>query len=162
MVQWLVIGIGNEFRGDDAVGCLVARKLKEIAPAGVRVIEHQGDGTALLRFFQEADRIILIDAVVSAREAGFFHRLDLITDSIPVNFIHNSSHLFGVIEAVALGRELHQLPSCLLLYGIEGKNFRTGILPSPEVVQAGNDVIKSIITEVTGHPMTGTKPERLS
>jgi hydrogenase maturation protease len=35
----LIIGLGNEYRRDDAVGLIVARRLKEAAPEHVRVLE---------------------------------------------------------------------------------------------------------------------------
>ncbi len=149
MSQWLVIGIGNEFRGDDLAGCLVARTLNDMGCGDTRVIEHQGDGTALLPYFREADKIIIIDAVRSGKPPGFIHRLDLLTDSIPVNFIHDSSHLFGVVEAVALARELHHLPSRLILYGIEGKLFEVGGSLSPEVQGSVIRVARRIIDEIT-------------
>jgi Ni,Fe-hydrogenase maturation factor len=44
----LVIGIGNPDRGDDAAGLAVARNVRAAAPAGVAVIELDGDQLALL------------------------------------------------------------------------------------------------------------------
>lgn len=44
----VIIGIGNADRGDDAVGLVVARKVRDAAPAGVTVTELDGDQLALL------------------------------------------------------------------------------------------------------------------
>ena len=35
----LIVGIGNSFRGDDALGLLVAREIARRHPSGVRVEE---------------------------------------------------------------------------------------------------------------------------
>jgi hydrogenase maturation protease len=157
MAQWLVIGIGNEFRGDDAIGCIVARKLRGVVPDQVRVIEHQGDGTALLRYFQEEKQIILIDAVRSGRSPGFIHRLDLLNDSVPANFIFHSSHQFGAIEAVALSRELHQLPSRLILYGIEATAVGMGEPLSSDVEKTSETILGRILNEIAGIPDAHTR-----
>jgi hydrogenase nickel incorporation protein HypA/HybF len=42
--QALVIGLGNDYRGDDAIGRLVARRLKAMAGDDVRVLEENGEG----------------------------------------------------------------------------------------------------------------------
>jgi Ni,Fe-hydrogenase maturation factor len=38
----LVIGVGNAFRGDDAVGLIVARRLRRSGAKGLTVIEESG------------------------------------------------------------------------------------------------------------------------
>jgi len=44
----LIIGIGNEYRSDDAVGLIVARRLKERLADSAIVLEQSGDGAALM------------------------------------------------------------------------------------------------------------------
>ncbi len=85
------------------------------------------------------------------RISSNLHRLDLLIDPIPTNFIHNSSHLFGIVEAIALARELHQLPSRLLLYGIEAKIFAAGAPLSSEVEGSVTHVVNGIVDEVTNN-----------
>ncbi len=149
MMSWMVIGVGNEFRGDDAAGCVVARELAARGLGGVRVMEHQSDGTALLRYFQDAENLLLVDAVTSGKSPGTVHRLDLRAQNIPANFIHNSSHLFGIPEAVAIARELGQLPSRLIFYGIEGARFETGAELSPGMNEALPKVMAMIEKEIS-------------
>ncbi len=147
MTGWLVVGVGNDFRGDDAAGCFVARELDAHGGGSYRAVEHQSDGTALLRLFGESENIILVDAVTSGKPVGTIHRLDLLKDTIPANFIHNSSHLFGVPEAVALARELQQLPSRLIFYGIEASSFGTGSEITPSVRAAAGTIVQLILEE---------------
>lgn len=40
----LIIGIGNEFRSDDAAGLIAARKIRQLNLNGADVIENNGDG----------------------------------------------------------------------------------------------------------------------
>ncbi|MCP4684238.1 MAG: hydrogenase maturation protease, partial [bacterium] len=60
-----VIGVGNEFRGDDAVGLIVASRLREQLPKSIEIIEHTGDGATLMDAWEGADRVYIIDAVKS-------------------------------------------------------------------------------------------------
>lgn len=144
----LVIGLGNEFRGDDAAGRLAARKIDSAAINGVRVIEESGEGAALMDAWRGADSVILIDAVHSGAPPGTIHRLDAGAEPIPANFFHYSTHAFSVAEAVELARALQQLPSRLIAYGIEGKNFSSGEQLSSEVAAAVEEVAQRVKGEL--------------
>jgi hydrogenase maturation protease len=144
----LVIGIGNEYRRDDAVGLVVARRLRQRNLAGVTVIEQSGEGTALMEAWKDAASVILVDAVCSGAPPGTVHRLDARAHGIPANFFHCSTHAFGVAEAVELARALGQLPEQLILYGIEGKDFAAGLGLSAEVERAAQRLSQQIVTEV--------------
>ena len=60
VVETLVIGVGNAFRGDDGVGLIVAQKLRALTLPGVTVLEQSGEGTALLEAWGDAGRVIVI------------------------------------------------------------------------------------------------------
>lgn len=144
----LIIGIGNEYRRDDAAGLLVARRLKEHVNDDVTVLELSGEGAALMEAWQEADAVILIDAVQSGAAAGVIHRLDAQVQQIPHRFFHYSTHAFSIAEAIELARALHQIPPHLLLYGIEGKNFAAGTEISMEILSAAEEVTQRILAEL--------------
>jgi hydrogenase maturation protease len=144
----VIIGIGNEYRCDDAAGLIVAHRLKEINPAGVNVIEASGEGAALMEAWKEADAVILIDAVQSGAEAGTIHRLDAHAQRVPAAFFRCSTHAFSVAEAIELARALNQLPPRLILYGIEGKNFAAGTELSAEIQRAAEEVVRWILAEL--------------
>ncbi|MBC8288254.1 MAG: hydrogenase maturation protease [Nitrospinae bacterium] len=132
----LIIGIGNLYRCDDAVGILIARKLKDIESDRIKVLEQSGEGTSLMEAWKGYDHVWIIDAVSSGALLGSIHRLDASKESIPSKYFSCSSHNFGVAEAIELARTLGQLPEQLQLYGVEGKNFQPGEILSPEVEQA--------------------------
>ncbi|MFN3532902.1 MAG: hydrogenase maturation protease [Candidatus Brocadia sp.] len=146
----LIIGIGNAYRGDDAVGLHVAQYLKKQARDHVHVIEESGDGTALMYCWKNADTVILIDAVYSGARPGTIHRFDAHTQPIPTNFFHYSTHAFGVAEAIELARALNLLPSRLTVYGIEGKCFEAGIGLSREVEKAAEEVLILVQHDIRG------------
>ena len=131
----ILIGVGNEFRTDDALGILVAREIRRRNFPGVTVVERSGEGTALMETWEGADLVIIVDAICSGNSPGDVHRLDAAHDPIPKGFFHYSSHAFGVAEAVAMARELNVLPQRAIIYGIEGKEFSEGVGLSDQVVK---------------------------
>lgn len=144
----LVIGLGNAFRGDDGVGRVVARRLREVALPGVTVREESGEGAALMEAWMDAGAVILVDAVQSGAAPGTIHRLDATRTPVPSRFFHYSTHAFSVAEAVELARALNQLPPRLILYGIEGGDFTAGEQLSPEVAAAVDELLPRIRQEI--------------
>jgi hydrogenase maturation protease len=145
----VVIGIGNEYRCDDGVGVMVARRLQARNLPGVRIIE--ANGAALLEAWQQAETVILLDAVQSGAAAGTIHRLEAQAQPLPVQFFRASTHAFGVAEAIKLARALQQLPPRLLLFGIEGKCFAAGTELSAEVAAAVPTVVQRVLEEIARH-----------
>lgn len=144
----LVIGVGNEFRGDDAVGICVARRLAALQLPDIRVIEQTGEGADLIEAWQEADNIYLIDAVSSQGLIGSIYRFEAHEQPLPAQHFGVSSHAFGVAEAIEIARSLGQLPPKLIVYGIECSNFETGSSISPAVEQAAENVIRQLLQEI--------------
>jgi len=144
----LIIGIGNEYRWDDAVGLIVARRLKDRIVDSAIVLEQSGEGAALMETWRGADTVIIIDAVMSGAAPGTIHRFDAGAQPIPKSGFRRSTHAFSVAEAIELARALGSLPQRLIVYGIEGKNFAAGVGSSPEVEKAADEVIGQLLTEV--------------
>lgn len=145
-----VIGVGNDFRGDDAAGLIVARAVRERAPRGVVVHELGRDATALLELWAGSMQAVVVDAMRSGRQAGTVVRFDgLDEDQWPpgARGALTSSHAFGVLEAVELGRRLSLLPASLAIYGIEGTSFDVGAPLSPPVADAVRGVVDRILAE---------------
>src|SRR5574341_916324 len=143
----LIIGIGNEYRGDDAVGLIVARHLKEHLANSAMAIEQSGDGVALIEAWRNAQMVIVIDATMSGAAPGPIHRFDANTQPIPAASFRCSTHAFGLAEAIELARALSELPPRLVVYGIEGKNFAASVGLSAEVERAADEVVRQALAE---------------
>ncbi|HSJ50891.1 MAG TPA: hydrogenase maturation protease [Actinomycetota bacterium] len=63
----LVLGLGNELAGDDAVGLLVARALRNELAGRAEVVESSASGLALIEVFAGVDRAVVIDAIKTGR-----------------------------------------------------------------------------------------------
>jgi hydrogenase maturation protease len=143
----LVIGIGNTFRSDDGVGIWVVRRLRGQLPSGVCILEATGEGAALLEAWKGAAAVVLVDAMRSGAAPGTIHRFDAGVEPIRSVFFRGSSHAFGVGEAIELARALTQLPSRLIVYGIEGGNFSAGVELSAAVVRSATEVADELLRE---------------
>jgi hydrogenase maturation protease len=144
----IVIGIGNEFRGDDAAGLLVVRRLKKKQPAGVELREQSGEAIALMETMDGADAVILVDAVQSGAEAGQIHRYDASEQAMQAQFLRCSTHNFSVHDAIEMARTLGKLPPRLMVYGIEGLHFEPGAELSPAVQTALVETVQRINEEL--------------
>jgi hydrogenase maturation protease len=146
--NYLIIGVGNFYRHDDAVGLLVARRLKELNDERLTVLEQRGDGVSLMESWKDWNYAILVDAVSSGQPSGTIHYIEANEKPIPSKFFSCSTHNMGVAEAVELSRSFGQLPKYLGIYGIEGKDFSPGEGLSQEVEESIGQAIKQICEKI--------------
>jgi hydrogenase maturation protease len=146
----LVVGIGNWLRGDDAAGLHVARRLIERPfAAGVIVRAHEGEAIALIDLWHEADTVVIADAVRSGATSGTLHRIQAGSQPLPARLRTSSStHAFGLGETIELARELDRLPHRVVLHGVEGARYETGLALSRDVEAAIGPLTDAIRAEV--------------
>ncbi len=64
----LILGLGNELAGDDAVGVLAARALRgELANSEAEIVESAASGMALIEIFTGYERALVIDSIRGGR-----------------------------------------------------------------------------------------------
>ncbi len=143
----LIIGLGNRYRRDDGVGLIIAARLAWRASDKFTVIEHSGEGAALMETWKDADTVIIIDAVRSGAAAGTLHRFEASAQQLPTNFFNYSTHAFSLAEAIEMARILKQLPEQVIVYGIEGEDFTWGTGLSPAVERAAQKVEEKVFAE---------------
>lgn len=144
----LLIGIGNEFRGDDSIGLNVIRALRERELSDTLLLESSGDGAELIEMLGSVRTAILIDAVSSGGKPGTIYRFDALTQPIPAQLSFQSTHFFGIAEAIELARVLDLLPPSLIVYAIEGENFSMGVGLSSRAREAVQKVVEQVSFEV--------------
>jgi hydrogenase maturation protease len=147
-----VIGLGNAWRGDDAAGLALARRLRGRLPAGVEVLEHEGEPLGLVEGWSGVPAAIVLDAVSSGAPPGTIHRLDARRERLPAELFRGSTHAFGLAEAIELARVLERLPERLLVYGVEAASFAAGSGLSPEVERAVGELVEELVAELSALP----------
>ena len=142
-----IIGLGNELRGDDAVGLLAARRLRRAVGNRAEVIEAEMAGVDLIELMKGARIVILIDAAKSGQNPGIIHRLDASDSPIGVRTFLRSSHALGISDALELARTIGVLPPRVIVYGIEAGNTEAGQALSSPVAKALDEIVGRIIRE---------------
>jgi hydrogenase maturation protease len=143
-VKVLVVGIGNDLRGDDDAGLAVARMMKREQPAGVTILELNNDVPSLIEHFPGFDVAMIIDATQSGSPPGTIHRYDASAIPLPELSSTRSTHGMTVGSILELARIQQQLPKKVLVYGIEGIQFNHGSSLTPEVERAVRIVAQMI------------------
>jgi hydrogenase maturation protease len=144
----VIIGVGNRDRGDDGAGRRAAAALRAIAPPDVLVVESDGDPETMMAAWEGADRVVVIDAMVSGAPPGTIRRFDTTTRPLPACVRIPSTHSRGAVEAIELARSLGRLPGRTLVYGIEGVSFGAGTPMSRAVADAATLAASMVLAEV--------------
>jgi hydrogenase maturation protease len=143
----LVVGFGNTLMGDDGVGPMVIRHLKQRKlPANLRVVECASDSLILPSFWRGEAQIWMIDALVRRQEPGTIHSLghDEVM-SIPQR--HATVHHLSLPEGLRWIRltypEMRNVT--YRLWGIEPDGLDLGERLSPNVEESVGRVSDMII-----------------
>jgi hydrogenase maturation protease len=144
-----VLGIGNAWQGDDAAGLVTARRMRELAPAGVDVRELEGEPVSLVEAWGGADSVFVVDAVRSGGAPGTVHRLDATDEPLPATLSAASTHTLGVGEAIELARALGRLPARIVLYGIEAESIAAGADLTPAVARGVDEAVERLLEELS-------------
>ncbi|HEX9596378.1 MAG TPA: hydrogenase maturation protease [Anaerolineales bacterium] len=153
-MRLLLVGIGQEFRGDDAVGVEIVRRWQvehpETAAQSSVQVELSGlPGLNLLTSFEDVDNAILVDAVISGGKPGSLYEL-AIADLANFGPGEASAHGWGVAETLALAEALGdgRMPKEVHILAMEVEDISPGSQLSPVVEAAIPAAIQRLETMV--------------
>jgi hydrogenase maturation protease len=152
-VSSAAVCLGSRYRGDDALGPLVAERLRE---AGVMVLDCADDPTRLLDEWAGLDTVVVVDAVVAGEPVGTLHRLEA-DEGGPLSreLRLASTHAVSLADALDLGRSVGRAPRRIVVLGIEGAAFGMGDAMTPAVSAALDGVVAAALAELgEGKPCT--------
>jgi hydrogenase maturation protease len=146
----LVAGVGNAWRGDDAAGLLVVRRLAALLGEGVRTVELEGEPVRLLDHWEEGvEATFVVDTVRTGSPPGTVLRLDVAAAALPASLSQRgSTHHLGLADAIELARRLGRLPSTAVVYGVEGERFDASGELTPAVERALPEVAEAVAREI--------------
>jgi hydrogenase maturation protease len=144
----LVLGLGNVLLEDDGVGSAAVALLLDRfeAPAGVRVLDGGTLGLSLLPYLDEAETVILVDAVRADARPGSVIRLDG-DDVAPAVATRLSPHQVGVSDLLDGARWLDRYPSRVLLLGLIPQSMNLAVGLSPLVRASLSELVDRIVDE---------------
>ena len=137
--------LGSRFRGDDAVGPLVADRLRA---AGATLLDCDDEPTRLIDAWAGMELVVIVDAVRSGAAAGTVHRVDAGGGPLPRDLGLASTHAFSIADTLELGRALDRTPERVVVYGVEGAAFELGDPLTREVEEALPGVASAVLAEL--------------
>jgi len=141
-VARIVIGVGNDLRGDDAAGWETVRRL--VPSPSLVLLEHGGDAPGLISLWGPDDDVVVVDAVVSNDPPGTIVEIDALAGKLPAAVSWATTHGAGVAEGIEMARVLGLLPKSLLVLGIVARTFDLGTPMTPEVERAVDEVVRRL------------------
>ena len=144
----LVLGLGNVLLEDDGVGGAAVAMLnaRYDAPDNVRVFDGGTLGLSLLPYLQDADAVILVDAVKTDAAPGAFVRLDG-SDVGPAVATRLSPHQVGVADLLDGARWLDRYPGRVVLLGLTPASMELSVTLSPPVRAALPALVERVVDE---------------
>ena len=129
----VIMGVGNVLLSDDGVGVHAAQALAQDPPPGAEVVDAGTDALSALPYFEQADRMLIIDAVCAGGRPGTIRQLaesDLaVQQSIP------SIHAVNLLASRHLMSPGATWPNILIL-GVEPAVLDYGMELSSSVAAA--------------------------
>lgn len=147
MSDRIIVGIGNPFRGDDGAGWAVIDRLNGKLNASIVLSKQQGDIVELLDAFSNYAIVFLIDACHSKNLKNGWQRIDYHRNAIEIESHQTSTHGLNISQAIALAKNLNQLPQKLIIYAIAGENYQMGQMLSESVMKYAEEVAEAILNE---------------
>lgn len=137
MPKTLVLGLGNPLVSDEGFGVRAVQRLQERyrIPEEVEVVDGGTLGLKLLPILEEADRILILDAVDVKRPPGTIVHIawDEVHRALPVKI---SPHQETVTEVMALYELRRGKPEAFLIIGCQPASLEMGLELS-SVVEKG-------------------------
>jgi hydrogenase maturation protease len=152
-----ICGIGQWFRGDDAVGLTIVQRWQQSRKpaAAIDVQLITAPASQLPDVIQNADFLLLVDAMTSGKEAGHLTVAEDI-DELEERSMLPSSHGLGILEIV---RMMKRLPNAgnkrIVFLGVEIKQTTLGEPISDElekIIPEAMRMIDAVVGKILSQP----------
>jgi len=144
----LVLGVGNILLSDEGIGVRVVEELlrRYTFPPNVDLIDGGTASLQLLPLIEEADHLIVVDAVEGGAPPGTILRAERQEGGIGVPE-KTSLHEVGLLEVLSLA-ELHSRCPPTVIVGIQPKDLSPSLSLSPELEASIPRAIEAVIAEL--------------
>lgn len=145
----LVLGLGNLLMQDDAVGIHAVQQLQRDyrLPSQVQLLDGGTLGLDLLPYIEEAERLLIIDALEMRSTPGSLHRLT--GDEVPRAFAGKLSvHQMGLQDLLAVAELQGTLPEQVVVLGVQAASVDVGLELSAPVQQAFEPLLQSVLEQL--------------
>lgn len=144
----LLLGIGNIFLGDEAIGVRIIEAIEKRfdIPAGLDVIDGGTSGMEMLQDMANRDHLIVVDAVSSQKHAPGAVVL-LKDEQVPVMFTTKiSPHQLGLSDVLSALTMTDEFPKKLTLVGVVPESLEFNQSLSETVQNAFDKALDQVLT----------------
>jgi hydrogenase maturation protease len=145
----LVLGLGNVLCGDDGLGVVAVTHIanRYEIPEGLRLLDGGTLGLSLLRYFDEAEDVLLVDAIRGDAPPGALVRLE--GDEVaPAVRDRLSPHQIGVADLLDSLRLLDAYPRRMTLLGLVPVTLELGLSLSAPVQRGLPILVEAVVAEI--------------
>ncbi len=151
-MRTVVIGLGNPLMGDDGAGLEALARLREWRLDEVDLVDGATWGLSLLPVIEDAERLILVDAIAAGAAAGDLVELE--RDRLPIYLERKlSPHQVDLRDALAVAEWRGRLPAQVVAIGVQPERVELGTELSACVADAMDGVVHAVVRrlELWGH-----------
>ena len=147
-VPLLVLGLGNVLLGDDGLGAAAVARLRDEYdwPEDVQVLDGGTLGLSLLPYVEQADAVILVDAIRADEPPGTLVRIDG-DDVAPAVATRLSPHQVGVSDLLDGARWRDRYPARVVLLGLVPESMDLVVGLSKDVAPALDTLVDRVVNE---------------
>jgi len=146
----VVLGVGNILLRDEGVGVRVIEELQRqyTLPGNVRVVDGGTQGLWLLSTIQQADHLIVVDAVLGGGDPGTIYRLT--KNDLPKGLrVKQSAHDSDLVEALNLCALLEAEPKSVVVVGIEPADIQPfGVDLTEKIAAKVDELVLRVLDEL--------------
>jgi hydrogenase maturation protease len=148
MARTVVIGLGNPLMGDDGVGlAALARLREEWHLDGVDLVDGATWGLSLLPVIEDAERLVLVDAVAAHGQPGDV--IELSRDRLPIYLSRKlSPHQVDMRDALAVAELRGRLPNDVVAIGVQPERVALGTELSAPVAQRLDALVRAVVAQL--------------
>ncbi len=147
--------------GDDGLGLTLMSDLRDRwTLEGVEVVDGGTWGLSLLPVIEDADRLLIVDAIASPVAPGSF--VELTRDELPVWLSRKlSPHEVDLKDALALAEWRGRMPKEIVAMGLRPETVELSTALSPAVAAGVTMLEGAVVTRLRdwGHPCRRREPE---
>jgi len=141
-----VVGIGNVLLRDEGIGCHVVHAMEGIPLPDVEIMDG---GTCLdvLQLLEDADKLVIVDAVKGGGTPGQiyrFHLEDITLEQKPFLSLHD----VGLVDNLMLMQLWRNIGEAVII-GVEPREINWGLELSPELREKMPQIIETILAELS-------------
>ena len=144
MADSLVVGYGNDLRGDDRAGRVVASLIEEADLPGVQVLSQSQLTPEVALEVAKVDLVVFVDASIETES------LDVASVGPGVAGPTTMSHHADPATLLRLARDLGKMPNEAYVVSIPAKNLELGFDLSPKTARAVDEAVATIVELVSG------------